>query len=182
MSKFRAKIDGTPKLQQAFRRLPTIVLQAAMRGLAKASIEILNDAKARLSEGGSRVTGLLFNSGKVTESEEESNAYDIGFDADYAAFVEFGRRPGKMPPVDHIKEWVKKRHIADTYSIKTHRQIKRNEDFDKRAENIAWAIAKSIEKQGTKAHPFLFPAFEEKKGNAEKHIRSEIEKVLNQMR
>lgn len=54
----------------------------------------------------------------------------LGFD--YLQYVNFGRYPGKMPPVQVILEWVNSRGIAS----------------GKEAESMAWAIAKAIEREG----------------------------------
>jgi len=53
----------------------------------------------------------------------------------YAAPVEFGRLPGKMPPVDAIEYWVR-RKLGIT--------------GDREARSVAFAIARSIGKKGTK--------------------------------
>ena len=33
---------------------------------------------------------------------------------EYARYVEYGRKPGKFPPVDKIKEWIRVRRILPT--------------------------------------------------------------------
>lgn len=176
------EISGSKELQAKFRKLERSGQTAALRGLKITALEVLNDAKERLSNGGQRVTAKLFNSGKVVASEEQ-NGYDVVFgdlgkEVSYAYFVEFGRRAGKMPPVDYIREWVKKKGIADTYNIKTKKQANRGNDFDDRAMSVAFMIARSIAKKGTKARPFLFPALEAKKGNVIKNIEAELNKEI----
>ncbi len=177
MGKSKVRIVGAKELQSNLRNLGSQCLAAALRGLARACVDILNDAKQRLTDGGQRATNLLFNSGKVQRSQEADNAYEILFDTEYAEFVEFGRRPGKQPPVDQIKAWIDKRHILDTYSIKTHKQTKRGSDYEKRRDGLAFAIARSIGKKGTKAHPFLHPALEANKEKILPYIKDEIKKL-----
>jgi len=53
----------------------------------------------------------------------------------HVQFAKYGRGPGKAPPVDPILEWVKWKGIVKS---------------DKEARGTAFAIAKSISKNGTK--------------------------------
>lgn len=180
-------IAGDKELQARLKEFGRDGTTAAMRGVRVTALEILNNAKERLVQNGSRVTSKLFNSGKVVADDENANFVDVIFSgggdgySDYAEFVEFGRRAGRMPPVEAITEWVRKKGIADTYSIKTQRQSKRDASFDNRAQNIAFAIARKIARQGTPAKPFLFPAFEAKKGNIITNIEKELDKLINKM-
>ena len=57
---------------------------------------------------------------------------------DYLEYVEYGRRPGKMPPVSKILEWVKVRNIMPE---------PRNGKLPT-PENLAWAISKKIARDG----------------------------------
>lgn len=179
------EITGDKKLQSTLRTLGKQGPIVAMKGLKVTSLEILNNAKERLVQGGQRVTSKLFNSGKVVKSKTEM-AYEVVFggvegELMYAYYVEFGRRAGKMPPIDYITEWVVKKGLADTYNIKTRKVTKRGKEFDYRAMSIAFLIARSIAKKGTKAHPFLYPAFEEKKENLLKNISNEVNKLIKEL-
>ena len=59
----------------------------------------------------------------------------------YGEYVEFGRPPGKMPPVDELKKWCK-RKLGD--------------------ESLAFAVAQHIKKNGTRPHPFIRPMINNK--------------------
>ncbi len=63
----------------------------------------------------------------------------VGASAAYAAAVEYGRKPGKMPPVEALKKWAK--------------DILGNEA-------AAFPLARKIARAGTKAQPYLRPAFD----------------------
>jgi hypothetical protein len=78
---------------------------------------------------------------------------DIGLDAGffdrssgsegYAAYVEYGRKAGKMPPPSALEEWVyKKLRVRDR----------------KEARSISWAMAVKISREGTRPHAFFVPA------------------------
>lgn len=181
MSRSNFQVVGGKELSKKLDELGRRGVQAAMAGIKTTCLEILADAKDRLTSGGHRATSELFNSGRVYKAKDEKDAYEVVFEAEYAPFVEFGRRPGKRPPIDAIKQWVDKKHLSDTYSIKDHSQSRRGKDYKKRRDSMAWAIANSIAKKGTQAHPFLFPAFEARKGNVGKNIGREIAKLIKQL-
>lgn len=57
------------------------------------------------------------------------------FTPSHIQFAKYGRGPGKLPPIEPLVDWVKKKGIVSS-----------NEE----ARGTAWAIAKSISKKGTK--------------------------------
>src|SRR3989304_5899330 len=68
--------------------------------------------------------------------------------------VEFGRKPGKMPPVEAIALWVRRKGLAGTYKItagKTGRHARIGKREKQRKEDLimAWAIAIKIGRVGT---------------------------------
>ena len=104
-------------------------------------------------------TGILRESIHF-DFEETENFFRglVKVGAHYGPYVEFGTRP-HMPPVEPIQKWVeiKSRRFVRTKSGKQ-RWIKGKQG--KEARSIAWAIAMTIKKKGTKAHPYLRPAWE----------------------
>lgn len=54
----------------------------------------------------------------------------------YTYFVENGRKPGKMPPVEPIREWCELHHLP---------------------EGVEWGLRRKIGERGTKGHHFLEP-------------------------
>ena len=59
----------------------------------------------------------------------------VGSDANYAPYVEFGTRP-HFPPVAALERWAKQKGLNP------------------------WVVAKSIAQKGTEAHPHFWPAAE----------------------
>jgi hypothetical protein len=68
----------------------------------------------------------------------------------YAPIVERGRRPGKMPPVDTIEYWVRRKGIAG----------------GEEARGVAFVIARAIGARGTKGAAMFWKGFEA----AEPHV------------
>ena len=81
---------------------------------------------------------------------------------EYWKWVEYGRKPGKMPPVGSILKWINAKGIKPL-----------NKSIPQKS--LAFAIAKSIGKKGNKPKPFL-RASKEQLGNPADLIRKAMEK------
>jgi len=138
------------------------VLFKAAQGLKESAARIVAGAKTRLRDNGSVATGMLRNSGSVRPQAD--GTVDAGFYAEYAYWVEYGRKAGGMPPVKLIAEWVRKRHISSDES---------------EIESIAFAIARNIAANGTRAKPFLTPSYEENKSRIDEIMQRAINEVTN---
>lgn len=162
--------------------------KAGRRGLRKGALKIVNDAKGNLKTNGSVVTGMLRASGKVQAVEGDPGAVDAGFFSQdtkggYAYFVEYGRRAGKMPPVEMLMEWLRKRTtrskaLRSAVDILEGKRRKREAAYtkDDLLRSAAWGLAKWIAKKGTRPHPFFTPAVEDNKNTISEYIAEEVEK------
>lgn len=141
-------VEGLDELLRKMDRLPAEVQSKCFKAMQTASLDIIADAKGNLRVNGSVVTGDLRASGKVQKVDDKT--LDVGFfssdarDKGYASYVEYGRKPGKMPPPGILEAWAYKKFRLS----------------HKEARSMAWALARSISKKGTKAHPFFEPAVE----------------------
>lgn len=91
--------------------------------------EIVGDMVALIELNGAIASGRLIDSiaSKVTQNKE--GVYQLNFSyLKYGKWVDEGRKPGKMPPVNDIKEWCRWKGIP---------------------QEAAWGIAKNIAKYGT---------------------------------
>ena len=141
-------VEGLDELLRKMDRLPAEVQRECFKAMQRASLDIIADAKGNLRVNGSVVTGNLRASGKVQKVDEKT--LDVGFfssdveNKGYARYVEYGRKPGKMPPPDILEAWAYKKFRLS----------------HKDARSAAWALARSIAKKGTKARPYFEPAVE----------------------
>ena len=92
---------------------------------------------------------------------KKNEAY-VGTNVNYASWVEFGRLPGKMPPVDMIAEWVRQKKIAS----------------GKELMKAAWAIAMSIKRRGIKPKSFLRKAADDSRGILDSIFTNAFKKVM----
>ena len=140
-------VEGLDELLRKMDRLPAEMQRECFKAMQRASLDIIADAKSNLRVNGSVVTGNLRASGKVQKVDDKT--LDVGFfssdsDKGYASYVEYGRKPGKMPPPDILEAWAYKKFRLS----------------HKEARSMAWALARSIAKKGTKARPYFEPAVE----------------------
>ena len=109
---------------------------------------------------------------------------NVGPTTKYSGWLHVGRKPGKMPPIENILDWVKEKQIAGTYAVMGptgYPRYKRQggkaqqerEDLD-----AAWAIAQHIAKHGTKPFPFLLLGFRQSKGAALEVFRRTLARGL----
>ena len=115
--------------------------------------------------------------------------------ADYAVFVELGRAPGKMPPVDNLIPWatvhltnaykaLRDIHTArgDTKGAKALSKFTRKTDArDAAVNSFAWALAKHIAKYGTPAQHFFDRGWTAGFPQAERIITFGISECLERM-
>ena len=154
----------------------------ARKGLRKAGLQIIADAKENLRGNHSVVTGQLRASGKVQKVEEDPDSIDVGFFSKggngYALFVEYGRRAGKMPPVDEIMQWLKKKSSvrSGTKSAMASAAAFMGRKVGDYLRSLAWAIAKAISRRGSSPHPFFGPAVEKNKAAISEAIAEAVNK------
>lgn len=91
-------------------------------------------------------TGGLLNSVEF-EVEQYGRRFDVVLTlADYWKWVEEGRKPGKMPPPSAILKWVLAKPVLPKPNANGRMPT---------PQSLAWAIAKSIEKNGILPTPAL---------------------------
>ena len=161
-------LEGKRELFVNFDNHEKAATKAAMDALKAAGMNILADAKENLTGNHSVVTGQLRASGRVQKAQDKKQALDVGFfgkdtAGGYAYFVEYGRRAGKMPPVDYLVEWLRKKNsVSRNYKGVTtafaSALVFAGEKAEQLLRSTAFALAKSIAKKGTRPHPFFSPA------------------------
>lgn len=82
--------------------------------------------------------GELYNFKWTTEWKD--NLFEVYFELpSYFPFAEYGRRPGKMPPVNKILKWIEFKHLVP----------RSNNGRVPTTKQLAFAISKHIALQGT---------------------------------
>ena len=76
----------------------------------------------------------------------------------YWKYIEYGRRPGKMPPLDVIEKWINVRRI-----IPHSMTLKSGKTVIPSVKQLSFLIARSIGQRGIQPRPFFKKSFEEAK-------------------
>ena len=104
----------------------------------------------KMSNAGYDPNGELMKFTWVTEYN--GNLFQLFFNLqDYFQYAEYGRRPGKMPPVNKILQWIEFKHLvprSNNGRVPTTRQL-------------AFAISKHIAKYGTQGKHLLQQTIDE---------------------
>ena len=158
------QLEGLDQFLKALEKADKDVVEAAMKGLEAGGAEIIADAKVNLRENESVVTGLLRASGRVTRKEYDVTVgfFDTTNKSGYAAYVEYGRRAGKFPPIDEMAAWAyKKFHLKDWVL----------------ARSAGFLIARKIATNGSEPHPFFNPAVKKNQNKIVKAVRDAVRKI-----
>lgn len=95
------------------------------------------DGRLRSLRGDTVATGSLLRSVRW-EIVTDGRTLELEFPlADHWEFVEYGRRPGRMPPIGPIRDWLRVRGLP---------------------ESMAFPVARRIGRDGIAARPFVRPA------------------------
>lgn len=163
-------IDTTElnKLIAQFPALTSAAVAELDKALTMALVVTEGEVIKRTPKG---VSGHLQQSWQTTQAHTSPTAAmgAVVSNWPYAAAVEYGRKPGKMPPVDAIELWVRRKLQIDD---------------DKRARSVAFVIARAIGRRGTvgrymaqlglsAAQPYVIKLFDEAIDKAIKRFTNE---------
>jgi len=175
----RGLVELQNKLEQMWSDLNGTPILNAMRDC---TLMVERDAKLNLSEpypAGAVDTGRLRASIWPTIKFDGNIIQGIvGSNLKYAAAVEYGSKP-HMPPVEPLIGWVRRKGLAGTYSTRTRRRLGNKEDQGQQDRALAWAIAMKIKRVGTKAHPFLEPAYKKNELAIRRRFEHTVEIIVN---
>lgn len=122
---------------------------------------------------------------------------EVDVDAFYAPYMEFGTgQKVKVPDewatyasqfkgkqgnkgldelLENLIEWVRRKGLAGTYSVKTQRRTGNKGSYLIQDAEVAYAIFLSIIRKGINPHPFLYPAYKEVVAGLAQRIQNKID-------
>jgi HK97 gp10 family phage protein len=182
MATITLDIKGINETLAKFNKLEKNVKAGIKNEVASSVLNIYSDAKKLAPINIGTLRGSIFKD-EVSKSENVF-MFTVGAKASYAPYIEFGtggkvsvpsgyadyamqfkgKTGGKF--IDMVKalaEWVSKKGITGTYSVKTQRRTGSTSTQSKQNMSTAYAIAISILRKGLRPQPFLIPAFEAEK-------------------
>jgi hypothetical protein len=126
------RLEGADRLAGALRRSPQVVAQEQVRAMTRSLLLVEGDARRNVRQD----TRQLMNS--ITHRQRMAGGAlvgEVGPSLRYGAYVERGTRP-HWPPRAPLEGWAR-RHGVPVY-----------------------AVQRAIARRGTRARPFLVPAYE----------------------
>lgn len=130
-------------------------LDQASDEVNRATLNTAADAKQNVKDNKSISTSLLINSIE-NRFNKLKNVGEVIVGAAYGGYLEFGRKAGGFPPLAPIENWVKKKGV---------------ETDPKKIKSTAFLVARSISKKGTKARPYLIPAWRKNANDLVKNLK-----------
>lgn len=107
-------------------------------GVTEVCNQIADIYRKKMDAAGYDKNGELYNFKWTTEWKD--NLFEVNFDLPpYFHFAENGRRPGKMPPVNKILQWIEFKHLVP----------RSNNGRVPTTKQLAFAISKHIALHGT---------------------------------
>ena len=107
-------------------------------GVTEVCNQIADIYRKKMDAAGYDKNGELYNFKWTTEWKD--NLFEVNFDLPpYFHFAENGRRPGKMPPVNKILQWIEFKHLVP----------RPNNGRVPTTKQLAFAISKHIALHGT---------------------------------
>lgn len=139
--------------------------------IKKIADQIVDIYRKQLESKGIPASGTLGDTASV-EVEMNGTKLVVSLNLEhYWRYVEYGRRPGKMPPIDNIEEWIRVKPVvpnAMNGKVPTSRQL-------------AFMIARKIGREGTKARrPLEATVYSDGFESVMDAIKAEITKQLRQ--
>lgn len=133
---YTLKIEGLDSLISDFTKAGVNFKPLLQQAMVKSTTLVQNTIKNNIITQGIQVTGNLARS--VQKHEVSASRGVVAVDEKYGGAVEFGRKAGKAPPSQAIERWA---------------QLKLG------VSGVGFIIARSIGRKGTKANPFVEPAY-----------------------
>lgn len=172
------QLEGQDRLFIELDRMDDRVKAAADAGLKRAGMKVIADAQRNLRTAGHNggtlnATGRLSQSGRV--QKDKDGTLDVGFFSQeggrgYAAVVEYGSQKKWWPPVDVMRQWVKKKLRVPVEEINTVAFLI--------SRMIAGRSPKHPDRYGLRPHPFFGPAVSKNQGEIEKAINDAVRNVI----
>lgn len=187
------KITGADELIKQLRQMEATI--------QKETKDIVFDSATDIETGA--ITKVPVNMGQLKQgvfkrSLNRGLSFIVGSNTSYAPFVEFGTRSKlKIPPgyeklaarfknsgggnfdefLESIIDWVDKKKLTGTYSIKTKRRTGNKAANNAEIKRVAYLIAMSILKKGINPQPFLIPSYEKGGDDMIKKLRELLERA-----
>jgi hypothetical protein len=122
---------------EGLARAPDAVMREVDQDVHRVAIMGMRDARTAAPKAMSTLVNSI-----MTERVGPAH-HRIVAEAGHASAQEHGRRPGRMPPIEAIRRWIRVRQIRGRGGISER--------------SLAFLIARKIGREGTEAQPYMEP-------------------------
>lgn len=187
------RVEGIDKMIASLGKMAKKIEVEIAEEVNASALKIQSDAKKNAPVN----LGTLRNSIQLVSTLNNKRlTYTVGTNVPYAPYIEFGTGGKVSIPSGYadfagqfrgkkggatfkemlkaIADWVSKKGLAGTYSVKTQRRTGSKSNRSSQDMKVAYAIAISILKKGLRPQPFLLPAYEAEKPK----LRTKIKDIL----
>lgn len=129
-----------------------------MKALNDFGQKIVDNYRAEL-EACNYQDGQLYRTLSYSVKMDNNSSWLISISLEeYWRYIEYGRRPGKMPPLDVIEKWIKVKQILPRPLT-----LKSGKSVVPTIPQLSFLIARKIGRDGIRPRPFFKQSFEEAK-------------------
>ena len=128
-----------------------------MKALTEFGQKIVDNYKAELEACGYQDGQLYRTLSYSVKMDNSSWLISISLE-EYWKYIEYGRRPGKMPPVSAIENWIKVKQILPRPIT-----LKSGKSVVPTIPQLSFLIARKIGRDGIRPRPFFKQSFEDAK-------------------
>lgn len=171
MATFSIKASGLTELKNRIKAIP----QKMKKEIGAELSDSVNRMRMKAIQAAPADQGIIRSGIQVSKISELN--YGLFSNAKYSGYLEFGTKtkfraiPGFEKEaaalkgkgggtfaemLDSLTQWVKRKGISGTYSVKTKRRLGSKEKKASEDRQLAYVIALSILKNGIKPQPFFF--------------------------
>ena len=158
-------VEFDPEWARFMLRLRTsarVMAQEQRQAMQAALLLVERDARANSPQDTRRLLGSITHAINQTPTAAGNIVLEgrVGPSVRYGAPVEFGRRPGRMPPPDALLGWVRRHWSPRGTTARAGRA--RNRAWGAREGELrsaAFVLARAIGRRGTPAQPYMRPAY-----------------------
>lgn len=149
MARARFKIDGLKEAKVKIKEISEETVKEIARVVFRSAQNIETRAKKLAPADTGNLRGRI-----ETEIKDKGFTADVVANAEYSAYVEFGTR-SHFPPPGALTGWARRHNMGGREFL----------------------IARAISRRGTKAQPFMIPAFESEKDDFVKEMRQVLKNL-----
>lgn len=183
------EIKGLKELQAKIKALPKELKEEIGFEIEASALNIVAGAKRDVPKD----LGQIANG--ISQKKNKDLEFEIVSSAPYSPYVEFGTGKKVNVPAEFsdyalqfkggnggtwqemlraITEWIKRKGLAGTYSVKTQKRTGKKADRNVEDIALAYVIARSILANGLDPRPFFFPNIQKEEPELIKRIKAII--------